>query len=77
MFETQSALVNRFASLVMHGLPVDHDAGFTERLDAIDRQTLSATANREIRPQDLVTVVVADSPASSMTSSESIGPRSN
>ncbi len=60
MFETQSALVNRFASLVMHGLPVDHDAGFTERLDAIDRQSLSATANREIRPQDLVTVVVAD-----------------
>jgi hypothetical protein len=44
----------------MHGLPVDHDAGFTERLDAIDRQSLSATANREIRPQDLVTVVVAD-----------------
>jgi len=59
-FETQSALVNRFASLVMHGLPVDHDAGFGERLSAIDRETLQATANREIRPDDMVTVVVAD-----------------
>jgi zinc protease len=59
-FETQGALVNRFASLAMHGLPVDHDAGFSERLTVIDQETLAATARREMRPGGLVTVVVAD-----------------
>ena len=35
-FETPSALVNRFASLVIHGLPVDHEAGFADRLAGIE-----------------------------------------
>jgi len=59
-FETPSALVNRFGSLVVHGLPADHDAGFPERLAAIDLDSLIATANREIHPGSLVAVVVAD-----------------
>jgi zinc protease len=60
LFETTSALVNRFASLVVHGLPVDHDAGFPERLGAIDVDTLAATAREQIEPDSLVCVVVAD-----------------
>ncbi len=59
-FETQSDLVNRFASLFMQGLPVDHDLGFPERLAAVDRDSLIATTNREIRPDGLITVAVAD-----------------
>ena len=49
-FETPSALVNRFASLVIHGLPVDHDAGFADRLAAIDLDSLIATASRADSP---------------------------
>jgi predicted Zn-dependent peptidase len=59
-FETQSALVNRFAGLFMHGLPVDHDGGFRERLLAIERDALCEAARCEIRPESLLTVVVAD-----------------
>jgi len=59
-FETSTALVNRFGSLVVHGLPPDHDAGFSERLAAIDLDSLIAAANREIHPGSLVAVVVAD-----------------
>ena len=59
-FETPAALVNRFASLVVHGLPADHEAGFAERLAAIDLDSLIAAANREIHPGSLVAVVVAD-----------------
>ena len=59
-FETPSALVNRFGSLVVHGLPADHDATFAERLTAVDLDSLIATAHREIHPDRLVAVVVAD-----------------
>jgi zinc protease len=59
-FETASALVNRFSSLVIQGLPVDHDAGFAERLAAIDLDSLIAAAQRAIHPDSLVVVVVAD-----------------
>ncbi|MFI5456008.1 MAG: M16 family metallopeptidase, partial [Isosphaerales bacterium] len=60
LFETPTALVNRFGSLVVHGLPADHDAGFAERLAAIDLDSLIIAANREIHPGSLVAVVVAD-----------------
>jgi zinc protease len=60
LFETTSALVNRFASLVVHGLPVDHDAGFPERLGAINVDTLAATAREQIETDSLSCVVVAD-----------------
>jgi zinc protease len=60
LFETTSALVNRFASLVVHGLPVDHDAGFPERVSAIDVDSLAATAHEQIQPDSLVAIVVAD-----------------
>ena len=35
-FETPSALVNRYARLIIHGLPADHEAGFADRLAAVD-----------------------------------------
>jgi len=60
LFETPTALVNRFGSLVVHGLPADHDAGLSERLAAIDLDSLIAAANREIHPGSMVAVVVAD-----------------
>ena len=59
-FETPAALVNRFANLANQGLPVNHDAGFSERLAAVDVDSLIAVAQREIHPDSLVTVVVAD-----------------
>ena len=37
-FETPGALVNRFASLVIHGLPVDHEAGFRDAWLQINRR---------------------------------------
>ncbi len=45
-YETPSALVNRCANLVIHGLPVDHEAGFADRLAAIDVDSLTDQARR-------------------------------
>ena len=59
-FETPGAIVNRFAELVIFGLPIDHDARFRDRLEQIDLGSLSSAAGRHILPQGLVAVVVAD-----------------
>jgi zinc protease len=59
-FETPGAIVNRFAGLVIHDLPVDHDARFRERLAEINLESLAAAARRHIVPGALVAVVVAD-----------------
>ena len=52
--------MNRFANLVIHDLPVDHEAGFADRLAAIDVDSLTATARQRIHPDSLVAIVVAD-----------------
>ena len=59
-FETPAALVNRCASLVIHGLPIDNEAGFADRLASIDLDSLAATAQERIHPGSLVVIVVAD-----------------
>ncbi len=59
-FDTPGAVVNRFAGLVIHDLPVDHDSRFAERLAAIDLDSLSEAARRHIAPDALVAVVIAD-----------------
>ncbi len=59
-FETPSALVNRYAGLVIHGFPLDHEAGFADRLAAIDVASLRVQARERIDPDSLVAVVVAD-----------------
>jgi predicted Zn-dependent peptidase len=59
-FETPAALVSRYASLFVHGLPPDHYTHFAERLDGVSVGSVAAAATRQIRPRSLVTVVVAD-----------------
>ena len=59
-FETPSALVNRFAGLIIHGLPPDHEAGFADRLASIDVASLQVQARERIDPGSLVAIVVAD-----------------
>lgn len=59
-FETPSALVARYAGLYVHGLPADHHAHFAERLEGVSVASLAAVAARQIRPNALVAVVVAD-----------------
>ena len=59
-FETPSALVSRYATLYLHGLPPDYHAQFAERLDSVSVASLAAAARRQIRPEALVAVVVAD-----------------
>ncbi len=59
-FDTPGGVVNRFAALVVHDLPVDHDSGFAQRLAAIDLQSLSDAARRHMVPGALVAVVIAD-----------------
>ena len=59
-FDSPGALVNRFAGLVIHDLPVDHDAGFVDRIAQINLDSLAAAAARHIEPGALVAVVVAD-----------------
>ena len=59
-FETPSALVNRYAGLIIHGLPPDHEAGFADRLAGIDVASLQVQARERIDPESLVAIVVAD-----------------
>ena len=59
-FETPAALVNRYANLFIHGLPPDHYRAFPDRLADIDLNALIACAHRQIHPNALVAVVVAD-----------------
>jgi zinc protease len=59
-FETPSALVSRYASLFVHGLPDDHHARFPERLSTVTVDSLRTVANRQIHPDYMVFVVVAD-----------------
>ncbi len=59
-FDTPGAVVNRFAGLVIHDLPVDHDSRFAERLAAIELESLSEAVRRHIVPDALVAVVIAD-----------------
>jgi len=60
LFETPSALVSRYASLYVHGLPPDHHAHFADRLEAVTLDSLGRAASRQLHPEALVVVVVAD-----------------
>jgi zinc protease len=59
-FETPSALVARYAGLIVHDLPSDHHAQFAERLDAVTIDSLTVAAQRQLVPSALVVIVVAD-----------------
>jgi zinc protease len=58
--ETPSALVSRYGTLLVHGLPADYEASFADRLAGIERDTLIEAARAAILPESLVVVVVAD-----------------
>lgn len=60
-FETPSSLVSRYAGLFVQGLPLDDHVRFPERLDAVTVDSLRGVASRQLRPDALVAVVVADS----------------
>jgi predicted Zn-dependent peptidase len=60
-FETPSALVSRYAELVVHGLAVDEHARLAERLSGVTIASMLAAGHRHIRPDSLIAVVVADS----------------
>jgi predicted Zn-dependent peptidase len=60
LFETPSALVSRYASLIVYGLPPDYQARFPEMLDSVTLEDLTESAQRQIHPQSLAVVVVAD-----------------
>jgi len=59
-YDTPSALVSRYAGLFVHGLPADHHALFPERLAAVTVDSLRSVADRHVRPESFVAVVVAD-----------------
>ncbi len=58
-FETPSALVSRFANLLIHGLPADYESQFPDRLHRLDRDAVIHAARTLIHPEALVLVVVA------------------
>lgn len=58
--ETPSALVSRYGSLLVHGLPAEHEAAFADRLASVGRDALVEAAGATIHPDSLVVVVVAD-----------------
>ena len=55
-FETPGALVNRYAGLFIHGLPIDHYRTFADRLDRVTVDDLLATARKRIHPGSLTYV---------------------
>jgi predicted Zn-dependent peptidase len=58
--ETPSSLVSRYGSLLVHGLPPEHEAAFAERLGRVGRDAMIDAAAAAIHPDSLVIVVVAD-----------------
>ena len=52
--------MNRYAGLIIHGLPPDHDTGFADRLASIDVRHCKSMAREKIDPESLVAIVVAD-----------------
>ena len=59
-FDTPGALVNRFAGLVIHDLPVDHDAGSPSAWPRSISTRFLQQRRRHIVADALVAVVVAD-----------------
>ncbi len=59
-FETPAALVSRYASLFLHGLPIDYHTHFAERLERVSVDSLQAVGLRRVHPESFVVVVVAD-----------------
>jgi predicted Zn-dependent peptidase len=59
-FESPSALVARFGSLFLYGLPPDEHRRLPDRLEALTRPEILAAAARQFIPDSLVYVVVAD-----------------
>jgi zinc protease len=59
-FETPASLVSRYAGLFVHGLPPDHHTHFAERLGGVTVDSLATVARRQIDPNALAAVVVAD-----------------
>jgi predicted Zn-dependent peptidase len=60
LFETPNELVSRFVGLIVNDLPPDHHARFPERLGAVTLDSMASAASRNLRPESLVAVVVAD-----------------
>ncbi len=71
-FETPSALVNRYANLLIHDLPLEHEIGYAERLAAVDLASLTEQAREHLHPDALQVIVVADA-ADVMTDLERLG----
>jgi zinc protease len=59
-FETPSALVSRYAGLLVHDLPADHHSTFADRLAGVTVASMTAVAAAKVHPNSLVAVVVAD-----------------
>ena len=59
-FETPSALIARYAELVVHGLPPDEHGKLAERLSAVTPDSAVEAARRRLSVDSLVYVVVAD-----------------
>ena len=57
---TTLGAVNRYANLFIHGLAPDHYIDFPDRLSRIDLDALNDALHRQIHPDALVAVVVAD-----------------
>jgi predicted Zn-dependent peptidase len=59
-FETPRALVNRYGSLMIQGMPVDDETRFADRLEAIDLDSMITAGRANIHPESFIAVVVAD-----------------
>jgi predicted Zn-dependent peptidase len=59
-FETYADLVSRYANLLVYGLPIDHHRSFAARIEAIRPEEVSEAIQRQIHPDSLAVVVVAD-----------------
>jgi len=59
-FETPSALVARYAGLFLHELPPDEHRQFPGRLATVTVEAALEAGRRQVRPEELIVVVVAD-----------------
>ena len=59
-FETKSALLSAVREIMLYGLPEDHYETYADRVRALESTDLTAAAERVVRPDRMIWIVVGD-----------------
>lgn len=59
-FETPGSIARELLAIALYDLPLDYFDSYTRRIEAVTQADVQRVANRYVRPEALITVVVGD-----------------